>query len=140
MQRYREADSAKAIIVHYIRLACEKSGVQWDSDNEFEIRDALDSLIETAVRAATGMAGAGGCRCCPEAGGGGGMMETQTKVVDTGLGLAVHNCANCQDVSKARRIAGPADAAPHVYLCQRKGPGKVVSGQHCCSQWRESKR
>lgn len=36
----------KGLIVHYLRLACQKAGVTWISDNEAEL-----SLIEQEIRA-----------------------------------------------------------------------------------------
>lgn len=44
-----EAQRAKELLVHYMRLIAKKSGVGWDSDNEYEVAEIVDALIEAAA-------------------------------------------------------------------------------------------
>lgn len=42
---------AKRLLVHYVRVAFEKAGAQWDADNQAEVEELVDALVQASVDA-----------------------------------------------------------------------------------------
>ncbi len=43
------ANRAKSLLSHYLRMAVQSSGQRWDSDNNAEVDDIVDSIIDAAT-------------------------------------------------------------------------------------------
>jgi len=46
--RNRSREQAVKLLTHYIQVAWTRAGLKWDSDNEAEIREAVESIIDAA--------------------------------------------------------------------------------------------
>lgn len=46
--REQAAARAEQLLCHYFRLVAEAAGVQWDSDNESEVREIVRSTLAAA--------------------------------------------------------------------------------------------
>jgi hypothetical protein len=42
-------DDAADLLIHYMRLAFESAGREWDSDYSAELRDLVDRIVDAAV-------------------------------------------------------------------------------------------
>lgn len=47
--RNQSREQAVKLLTHYIQVAWTRAGVNWDSDNEAEIREAVESIIDAAA-------------------------------------------------------------------------------------------
>lgn len=44
----RAREQAVKLLTHYIQVAWTRAGVKWDSDNEAEIREAVEVIIDAS--------------------------------------------------------------------------------------------
>lgn len=44
-----QTQRAAELLAHYFRIVFEKAGLKWDSDNDAEIRSAVEAIVESAL-------------------------------------------------------------------------------------------
>jgi len=50
VERDRQIDYAKRILVHYFRTVADYAGMPWDGDNTAEIEHAIEELVQGTVK------------------------------------------------------------------------------------------